>query len=59
MCAEKIKIQAHMYDEEIKSKHVKDSEECWFIMTQIHNPQMFGVIPFVNRPDITAVVDWA
>ena len=48
-----------MYGEQIKSKHTKGSKECLFIMTQIHNLQMFGVILFVNRPDITAVVDWA
>ena len=29
-----------------RSKHIKDSKERLFIMTQTHNLQIFGVIPF-------------
>ena len=31
-----------------RSKHIKSSKERLFIMTQTHNLQIFGVIPFVK-----------
>ena len=31
------------------SKHIKGSKERLFIRTQTHNPQIFGVIPFVKQ----------
>ena len=36
-----------------RSKHTKDSKERLFIMTRIHNLQMFGVILFVKLQNDT------
>ena len=33
----------------IRSKHIKDSKERLFIMTQTHSLHSFGVIPFVKE----------
>ena len=33
---------------EFRVKHIKDSKEHLFIMTQTHNRHILGVIPFVK-----------
>ena len=35
------------------TKHIKGSEERLFILTQTHNLQVFGVIPFVKLQNNT------
>ena len=45
----------HEHTEYIKlrPKHIKGSKERLFIMTQTHNMQIFGVIPFVKLQNDT------
>ena len=37
----------------VRPKHIKGSKERLFIMTQTHNMQIFGVIPFVKLQNDT------
>ena len=47
------KIQQQNKKTHYKHTHMKDSKERLFVMTQTHNRQISGVIPFIKRQNDT------